>query len=257
MRTLLLFCTSVLFAVSSAGCSKPASEAVSEPPEASAEAPSNTSLRGPDAGEPGGSDPTVVDPDRYKTEFENDAVRVLRISYGPGEESVMHYHPASVAVFLTGGDVRMTMADGTSTDASVPAGTATFSAGGEHRPMNLSDTAFEVLEIELKAREPGHGESGGPDSSVVDADHYAVEFENDAIRILRISYGPGEESVLHYHPDSVAVFLTDHLVQMTMPDGETDQIEASAGDVMFIPAGQHLPKNISDFRWELVLVELK
>jgi putative intracellular protease/amidase len=62
---------------------------------------------------------------------------------------------------------------------------------------------------------------------------------------------------MHYHPDSVAVFVTDHLVEMTMPDGSTDQIPADAGDALFIPGGQHLPNNISDAAWELVLVELK
>jgi uncharacterized RmlC-like cupin family protein len=44
---------------------------------------------------------------------------------------------------------------------------------------------------------------------------------------------------------------------MTMPDGLSDEIPANAGDVLFIPGGQHLPKNISDSAWELVLVELK
>ena len=62
---------------------------------------------------------------------------------------------------------------------------------------------------------------------------------------------------MHYHPDSVAVFLTDHLVEMTLPDGSTDEISASAGDALFTPAGDHLPKNISDGPWELILIELK
>ena len=39
-------------------------------------------------------DPVAVDPDHYKVVFENDQVRVLRITYGPQEESVMHEHPA-------------------------------------------------------------------------------------------------------------------------------------------------------------------
>jgi putative intracellular protease/amidase len=51
---------------------------------------------------------------------------------------------------------------------------------------------------------------------------------------------------MHYHPDSVAVFVTDHLVQMMMPDGSSNEISADAGDALFIPGGQHLPKNISD-----------
>jgi uncharacterized RmlC-like cupin family protein len=62
---------------------------------------------------------------------------------------------------------------------------------------------------------------------------------------------------MHYHPDSVAVFVTDHLVQMTMPDGSSNEISADAGDALFIPGGQHLPKNISNSAWELVLVDLK
>ena len=46
-------------------------------------------------------DAVTADPKHYKVEFENEQVRVLRISYGPGEKSVMHQHPANVAVFLT------------------------------------------------------------------------------------------------------------------------------------------------------------
>jgi quercetin dioxygenase-like cupin family protein len=35
-------------------------------------------------------DPVRVDSKHYKVEFENDRVRVVRISYAPGERSVMH-----------------------------------------------------------------------------------------------------------------------------------------------------------------------
>jgi hypothetical protein len=45
-------------------------------------------------------DPVRVDPQHYTVEFENDQVRVLRIRYGPHEKSVMHGHPAGLAVFL-------------------------------------------------------------------------------------------------------------------------------------------------------------
>ncbi len=100
-------------------------------------------------------------------------------------------------------------------------------------------------------------EEGNVDPTVVDSSHYTAEFENDRVRIVRIAYGAGEESVMHYHSDSVAVFLTDHLVQMTMPDGETEEVSAKSGEAIFLPAGQHLPKNISDAPWELILVELK
>ena len=47
-------------------------------------------------------DAVTVDPKHYKVEMENDQVRVLRIHYGAGEKSVMHSHPASVAVRASG-----------------------------------------------------------------------------------------------------------------------------------------------------------
>jgi quercetin dioxygenase-like cupin family protein len=202
-------------------------------------------------------DPTVADPDHYSLELDNDRVRILRITYGPGEESAMHSHPDSVAVFLTDAVAEMTAADGTTEELSISAGQALFAPARQHKGKNLGDAPWEVIEVELKS---GAGPTAAvdlPDPTVVDADHYTAEFENDLVRIVRIAYGAGEESVMHYHPDSVAVFLTDHLVQMTLPDGSTDEISAGAGDALFIPAGQHLPKNISDGPWELILIELK
>ena len=87
----LLGASAALFVVA---CSKPAPEpeAVSEAQPGAAE-----QTEAPDAAEKGGGDPAVVDPDHYTVEFENDAVRILRIKYGPGDESVMHSHPESVA----------------------------------------------------------------------------------------------------------------------------------------------------------------
>ena len=107
------------------------------------------------------------------------------------------------------------------------------------------------------AAEPVIEDAADADPTVVDAGHYTTEFENDSVRIVRVAYGPGEESVMHHHPGGVAVFLTDHLVQMTLPDGSTEEIAANAGETLFIPGGQHNPKNISESRWELVLIELK
>ena len=229
-------------------CSKTEPEAVS-PPLPAAEPPSATE-------EDSSGDPTILDPDHYTAEFENDAVRIVRIKYGAQEESVMHYHPDGVAVFITDQLVSMTMSDGSTEEFPAEAGNAMFTPGGQHLPKNDSDSALELVLVELKPRESMPAESSGPHATVVDPDHYATEFENEAVRVVRIAYGPGEESVMHYHPDSVAVFLTDHLVEMTMPDGSTDEISAKAGDAMFIPGGQHLPKNISESPWELVLIEL-
>jgi quercetin dioxygenase-like cupin family protein len=97
-------------------------------------------------------DPVKVDPKHYKVELENEQVRVLRISYGPGEKSVMHEHPASVAVFLTDGRVKFTQPDGKSQEVPANAGAAVWEAGGKHLPENVGDQPFELILVELKGK---------------------------------------------------------------------------------------------------------
>ena len=91
----------------------------------------------------------------------------------------------------------------------------------------------------------------------VDPKHYTVELENERVRVLRIRYGPGEKSEMHSHPDGVIVFLTDAKARFTYPDGKTEEIRGKAGEVAPLPAMTHLPENLSDESFEVVLVELK
>jgi quercetin dioxygenase-like cupin family protein len=99
----------------------------------------------------GAQDPVKVDPAHYKVELENDQVRVLRITYGPNEKSVMHSHPAGVAVFLTGGDVKFTFPDGKTEERHLKAGDVGSSPAETHLPENPSDKLLEVILVELKA----------------------------------------------------------------------------------------------------------
>jgi len=91
----------------------------------------------------------------------------------------------------------------------------------------------------------------------VDPKHYKVEFENDAVRVLRINYGPGEKSVMHYHPESLAIFVNDQKVKFTTPDGKSTEAEGKAGATKQMPAGAHLPENVGGKPMEVILVEFK
>jgi quercetin dioxygenase-like cupin family protein len=97
-------------------------------------------------------DPVKVDAQHYKVEFENDQVRVLRITYGPREKSVMHEHPANVAVFLTDGQGKFTLPDGKTQDVPFKAGTTQWDGGGKHLPENTGDKPFELVVVELKSK---------------------------------------------------------------------------------------------------------
>ena len=75
--------------------------------------------------------------------------------------------------------------------------------------------------------------------------------------MLRIKYDAHSKSIMHSHPDSVAVFLTEGKSKMSTPDGKSQDMNVTAGQTMFTPAGAHLPENTGDKAFELVLVELK
>jgi len=91
----------------------------------------------------------------------------------------------------------------------------------------------------------------------VDPAHYKVEFENAQVRVLRFHYGAHEKSVMHSHPDTVAVFLTDGTIKFSFPDGKTQDASGKAGTEQFTPAQVHLPENVGDKPVEGILVELK
>lgn len=91
----------------------------------------------------------------------------------------------------------------------------------------------------------------------VDPKHYSTVFENDDVRVLRVHYAPGEKSVMHSHPDSVAVFMEDQKAKMTHPDGKSEEMVGKKGEAVFIPAASHLPEDIGTGPIEVILVELK
>jgi quercetin dioxygenase-like cupin family protein len=112
-----------------------------------AHAPSQQTATIPDA--------VTADAAHYTVLYENAEVRVLRIHYGPHEKGNMHNHPRSVTVFLTDGNLKMTMPDGRSMSATVKAGQTVMEEAGPHQPENLSDKPFEAIRTEMKTAPTG------------------------------------------------------------------------------------------------------
>lgn len=97
-----------------------------------------------------GQDPVTVDPEHYRVESEDDQVRVLRVQYPPKAKSVMHGHPASVAIFLRDAECRFTFPDGRTEDHKLKAGQTIVKPAMEHPPENTGAQDLEVILVELK-----------------------------------------------------------------------------------------------------------
>jgi quercetin dioxygenase-like cupin family protein len=121
----------------------------------------------------------------------------------------------------------------------------------------MRNNVMRALWILLGLMSTAVGSASAQDPVVVDSAHYSLVFENEQVRVIRIRYGPGEESVMHDHPAGVAVSLNDSHMQFTLPDGQVVESEFEAGSAIWAPAGPHVPKNLTDQASELILVEIK
>ncbi|MBL8175749.1 MAG: hypothetical protein JNK48_13830 [Bryobacterales bacterium] len=96
-------------------------------------------------------DPVRVDPKRYRVEFENDQVRVVRVKLGGKQSIPMHEHATfRVTTNLTAQDFRVTGADGKATEVKRGAGEAAWGTPSKHKEENLSAEPFEAIMVELK-----------------------------------------------------------------------------------------------------------
>lgn len=95
------------------------------------------------------------------------------------------------------------------------------------------------------------------DATKVDAKHYSVISENAQVRILRVHYGAHEKSIMHSHPATVAVFLSEGKGRFTFPDGKTQDFAVKSGDAMYSASTTHLPENTGDQPLDLIVIELK
>ncbi|CAA9415541.1 MAG: hypothetical cytosolic protein [uncultured Propionibacteriaceae bacterium] len=99
------------------------------------------------------SDPTVTDPEAYRTIFENDRVRVLEYSDEPGYKTAPHRHPDSVMYTLS--SFRRTVsAGGHQVEVELPAGTLRWVGAQEHYGENTGQTNSHAIFVELKEPNP-------------------------------------------------------------------------------------------------------
>ena|SRR5690349_15255933 len=107
-------------------------------------------------------DPTVTNPDHYRTLWENDLVRVLEYTDEPGDRTTAHDHPNSVMVTLSDFSRRLSAGERTF-DTSLTAGQAVWLPAQRHWGENTGATSTHTILVELKgdaAGEPGGGALG-------------------------------------------------------------------------------------------------
>jgi beta-alanine degradation protein BauB len=96
-------------------------------------------------------DPTKLAPQMYHVIFENDPYRVTDYHLDPGGKEPMHSHPNGVLVyFFSNANMRITLADGKTSESLSKAGDVVWRDPVTHRGENIGTTEAHSLLIEPK-----------------------------------------------------------------------------------------------------------
>ena len=194
--------------------------------------------------------------EHYKVEFENEYVRVIRVTYNPGESSAMHSHKPLVGVTLTGGQGIFTDVDGNAETRPENFAGDILSDGGEtHSVLSISKGFEELIFVEVKQKYPSLG-SDIPNSILIDSMNSKVEMEEHGIRVIRSKAPVGGGSPMHSHGAGVTVSLTDQKTMHTSIDGDVSEVNLKAGSVNWREEVTHSGKNMNDADLEIILFEL-
>jgi uncharacterized RmlC-like cupin family protein len=195
------------------------------------------------------------------TLFENDQVKVVRALEKAHVKGSFHEHKMNrVMIYLQPGGQRFEYQDGRKPEVfDWKAGEVKWSpASGMHSPEVISDAPFNIVEVELKNPGTGKAITTSLDPVKIDPKHYKVEFENDQVRVLRVSIGAHQTAPNHEHMlNRVTVYLTDQDFRVTTADGKVDSVQHKAGEAAWGTPVIHKEENASDKPFEVIVVEIK
>ena len=150
-----------------------------------------------------------------------------------------------VLIYMDDGEMKMTEGGGATTSTFKRGDVRWRAASGPYTAENLTDRPIRILEIDLKGKPQGPLPVTALDPVKVDPPHYKVEFENEHVRVLRVTFGPGEKGARHEHILNRVVFYMN------------DQTNAKADDVRMSGAATHSEANEGSTTAYRIAVEIK
>jgi hypothetical protein len=91
----------------------------------------------------------------------------------------------------------------------------------------------------------------------IDPQHYRLQLENEKVRVLRVTLGPGESVPMHDAAAATLVCLTDCHVRFTPPNGRVEDVHMEAGETRWIWDEIRSEKNLSTHKLEMLWIEVK
>jgi quercetin dioxygenase-like cupin family protein len=205
--------------------------------------------------------PEKVSPDVYEVLLDNETVKVMKVSFAPGQSDNMHDHYPFTFHLLDGGEAQVTMPDGTINERQIPGGfTGHNGKGVRHQVKNIGPKELNIILIEHKKLESmppfSIEESFAPNK--VSPEIYELVHEDEKIKIYLASFDAGKSDKVHEHGPNTAYIIKGGTVKVVGADGSVSERSFPDGAVSFSNnVVRHQVENIGSTDIKVLIAEYK
>lgn len=97
------------------------------------------------------NDAVNIAPDLHTVIYEDDKMRVLKVTVPQGATGEMHWHPHNINYILSGGTLEFTKPDGSVVIVDLQEGKVTSATiDSSHAVKNTGNSTVETIQVELK-----------------------------------------------------------------------------------------------------------
>ena len=205
--------------------------------------------------------PEKVSPEIYDVLLENEIVKVMKVSFAPGQEDNMHDHYPFTAYILDGGKAQVTMPDRKVNEREFPIGFIAHNGNGvRHKVKNIGSNDINVILIEHKklGSTPTFDNDVNLSAQAVSPDIYEIVHEDELIKVYTATFAAGTSDNVHEHGMNTAYVITGGKVEIKGSDGSVNERNIPDGAVLHSDKMvSHQVKNIGETDIKVLLAEYK
>ena len=205
--------------------------------------------------------PEKVSPEIYEVLLENEAVKVMKVTFAPGQEDNMHDHYPFTGYLLDGGKAQVTMPDGKVNEREFPSGFIAHNGNGvRHKVKNIGSNDMNIILTEHKnlGSTPTFDNEANLAAHNVSPDIYEIVHEDELIKVYTATFPAGSSDNVHEHGMNTAYVITGGKVEITGADGSVNERNIPDGAVLHSDKMvRHQVKNIGETDIKVLLAEYK
>jgi hypothetical protein len=202
----------------------------------------------------GGGDPKPVQnilasyPELTSLVFENDYVRVVEFTLGPGDELPLHHGERRVVYSLSDYTLEWLEGEAEPITKEWTTGTVHFHDAVPHAARNAGSTEARYLVVSRKTVPLPIIEAYGAERDVAaaDADHSKEIFENDQVRVIEVHIIPGEKQPAHHGLNRLIYALSDYTITYSSDRTGTEESIVEIGEAHWHGPDEHAVENTGE-----------